>query len=56
MYFTPNETYIVGLENYREAIMPFLDEDLHKSALLLARTIYAVCKTTPKLNDSTVLA
>ncbi|WOX06788.1 hypothetical protein [Microbulbifer pacificus] len=44
MHFTPGEARIGGLKNYRKAINPLKDENLHESALLLARTIYMARK------------
>jgi len=40
MHYTPGERRIGGLRNYREAIRPLKLENLHESAMLLARTMY----------------
>ena len=40
LHYTPGEKRIGGLKNYRNAIRPNQNTELHESALLLARTMY----------------
>jgi hypothetical protein len=40
LHYTPGEKCIGGLRNYRNAIRPNQNTELHESALLLARTMY----------------
>jgi hypothetical protein len=40
LHYTPDEKRIGGLKNYRNAIRPNQNTELHESALLLARTMY----------------
>jgi len=40
LHFTPGEKRIGGLKNYRNAIRPLQNQDLHESAILLARSMY----------------
>lgn len=40
LHFTPGENKIGGLKNYKKALRPLKDQDLHNSAMLLARVMY----------------
>lgn len=40
LHYTPGEKRIGGLKNYRNAIRPLQNQDLHESALLLAGSMY----------------
>ncbi|WP_250461595.1 hypothetical protein [Microbulbifer litoralis] len=40
LHYTPGEKSIGGLKSYKHAIRPLQNQDLHESALLLARTMY----------------
>lgn len=40
LHYTPGEKRIGGLKNYKRAIRPLQNQDLHESALLLAKAMY----------------
>lgn len=40
LHYTPGENRIGGLKSYKHAIRPLQNQELHESALLLARTMY----------------
>ncbi|MCX2801642.1 hypothetical protein OQJ68_07580 [Microbulbifer thermotolerans] len=44
MHYTPGEKRIGGLINYRQAVSPLNNAELHESALLLAKTMYEARK------------